>query len=557
MLEFGNRSRASRRRRLAQQQSSSSSRSRSAPPSKPTPLQSKLQANPAPKQARPVDPRVRRLIPSDRASSDMGTQRPSPSAKSSGTSRYGAMAAGSPTRPGLKVVPPSNAPKPKPESRNPGSSERHLDRPSQLLARRPVAAPQARPVSPSRLANAAVTPLPNRPTKREPIRRAPSVNSPFLYILRLLILVIGVGAIAGTALSVVNPGVRYVDGAKQAIANPSVPSSSSEDQPASSASLSAAMSQYASGQEMTALKREILSMTDDYPDLMPGVSLIDLDTGNYLDINGTESFAAASMIKVPILVAFFQDVDAGKIQLDQMLTLQEADLASGSGEMQFNGVGTEYTALETATLMIIISDNTATNMLIQLLGGVEALNQRFRSWGLEDTVLNNLLPDLEGTNTMSPREMSGLMTMISQGDLLSLRSRDRLLQIMRRTYTDTLIPAGVGDPEAVIAHKTGDIGSLVGDVGLVDMPNGKRYAITTIMKRPHNDDRAQEFIRQINRLAYDSLREPSPFARNANSADISDELDLDESNSEVLDDATLTDEDDESMDNWDNESSDR
>lgn len=239
--------------------------------------------------------------------------------------------------------------------------------------------------------------------------------------------------------------------------------------------------------------------------------MLDLDTGNTIDINGDVSFAAASMIKVPVLVAFFQEVDAGRIQLDEMLTMEEADVASGSGNMQFSGVGTQYTALETATLMIIISDNTATNMLIRRMGGIEAVNERFRSWGLQTTVIRNVLPDLEGTNTTTPKELAGLMTMVSNGDLLSIRSRDRMLDIMRRTHTATLIPAGVGDPDATIAHKTGDIGELVGDVGLVDMPNGKRYAITTLMKRSFNDDRAQEWIRQINSMIYQELlKNPTP-----------------------------------------------
>jgi beta-lactamase class A len=61
---------------------------------------------------------------------------------------------------------------------------------------------------------------------------------------------------------------------------------------------------------------------------------------------------------------------------------------------------------------------------------------------------------------------------------------------------------------ATIAHKTGDIGSLVGDVGLVDMPNGKRYVAVAMVKRPHNNSEAKELIRQISRAVYQQFSQP-------------------------------------------------
>ncbi|MEI6064206.1 MAG: serine hydrolase, partial [Pseudanabaena sp. ELA748] len=67
---------------------------------------------------------------------------------------------------------------------------------------------------------------------------------------------------------------------------------------------------------------------------------------------------------------------------------------------------------------------------------------------------------------------------------------------------NTLLPKGIGD-DARIIHKTGDIRSAVGDAGIIDMPNGKRYAIAVMVKRPDNDQRANELIRQISRATYD------------------------------------------------------
>jgi beta-lactamase class A len=237
------------------------------------------------------------------------------------------------------------------------------------------------------------------------------------------------------------------------------------------------------------------------------VFLVDLDTGAYLDLNGASTLPSASLIKVPVLVAFFQDVDAGKIRLDEQLTMRPEMIGTGSGDMQFQAPGTKFTALQTATQMITISDNTATNMLIARLGGPAALNQRFQSWGLTSTVIRTPLPDLQGTNTTSPKELVSLMALVNQGELMSLRSRDRLLDIMRHTVTNSLLPQGLGEG-ATIAHKTGDIGSLLGDVGIIDMPSGKRYILAAMVKRPFNDYRAQELIRQISRAAYKTLSQP-------------------------------------------------
>ena len=236
--------------------------------------------------------------------------------------------------------------------------------------------------------------------------------------------------------------------------------------------------------------------------------MIDLDTNSYVDFSGTATFPAASTIKVPILVAFFQDVDAGKIRLDEQLVMRPELIGSGSGDMQYQPPGTKFSALETAFKMIAISDNTATNMLIARLGGAAALNQRFQSWGLTATVIRNPLPDLQGTNTTSPRDLANLMAWVNQGDLVSMRSRDRLLDIMRQTVNDSLLPQGLGEG-ATIAHKTGDIGSLIGDVGLVDMPNGKRYVIAALVKRPFNDMQAPALINQISQTTYRALSQPA------------------------------------------------
>jgi beta-lactamase class A len=338
-----------------------------------------------------------------------------------------------------------------------------------------------------------------------------------LYAARLLILGVGIGAIAGTLLSVLDPTSRVSIGAQSTANNIGDPKSGVPVAAMNSANISNAFLT----QENINLKTALLSLASKQPKLTPSVFMVDLDSGVYVDVNGSTTVAAASTIKFPILVAFFQDVDAGKIRLDEMMTMDQSVVATGSGDMQSKPVGSQFTALEAASKMSIISDNTATNMLINRLGGAASLNQRFRTWGMTATQIRNPLPDLEGTNSTSPRDLGNLMTLVSQGNLLSLRSRDRLMDIMRRTVRDNLLPSGLSQ-EASIAHKTGDIGSMLGDVGLVDMPNGKRYIAVVMVKRPHNDPKATKLITDISRTAYQQFSQtafinPSPSGTLPNS----------------------------------------
>lgn len=319
-------------------------------------------------------------------------------------------------------------------------------------------------------------------------------NRLLLYALRLLILGIGISAIAGTVLSALDPTTRITPEQIPITAMEVLPQLQARETVTYAAPLKLA-------QEIAPLKTLMQQLAMKNPKLFPGVFLLDPDTGAYLDWNGDTTFAAASMIKFPILVAFFQDVDAKKIRLDEKLTLKKELVGAGAGGFQYKPLGSQFTALETATQMIVVSDNTATNLLIERLGGISALNQRFQSWGLTVTQLRNLLPDLEGTNTTSPQDLAQLMTAVQKGDLISVKSHDRLLNIMRRTHTATLLPKGLG-PGATIAHKTGDIGSMVGDVGLIDLPSGKRYIAVAMVKRPHNNVQAKELIRQVSRAAY-------------------------------------------------------
>jgi beta-lactamase class A len=259
------------------------------------------------------------------------------------------------------------------------------------------------------------------------------------------------------------------------------------------------------GKQLTWLQQRVVALKAKYPSLYStGIYLLDLDNGNYLDVNGDKVFPTASVIKLPVLIAFFQDVDAGKIKLNETLVMSRDVIVGGSGEMQDMPVGSKFSALETATKMITISDNTATNMIIKRMGGIAVLNQRFRSWGLQKTVIRNWLPDLKGTNTTTAKELTRLMVLLEQRKLLSPNSQTQAIDILQRVKNRTLLPVGLGRG-ATIAHKTGDIGFLLGDAGIVKMPNGKRYLVSALVTSPYNDLAARDFIQDISRTTYSYL----------------------------------------------------
>jgi beta-lactamase class A len=260
------------------------------------------------------------------------------------------------------------------------------------------------------------------------------------------------------------------------------------------------------GKEMPGLEPQIKELMARYSFLQTGMFFLDLDTGNYLDISGDRVFPAASTIKLPILVAYYQALEEGKVSLDETLVMRRDLITGGSGDMQYERAGTKFSTRQTLAKMITISDNTATNMIVDRLGGIAKVNQRFRSWGLKDTLMRNWLADLRGTNTTSSKDMVQLLALLENGKLVAPSSREQILDLLRRTTIKTLLPAGLG-PGADIADKTGDIGFLIGDAGMITMPNGKRYLAGIFVRRPYKDSRGRDFIRQVSRLVYTYLEQ--------------------------------------------------
>lgn len=266
--------------------------------------------------------------------------------------------------------------------------------------------------------------------------------------------------------------------------------------------LSALPTDFPRGEEIPVLQERLLALATQ-PGLTAGALFWDVETGNFAGVRPDQAFAAASVIKIPILLAFFQAVETGQVQMDEMLTLRDDLKGGGAGLLQTRAIGSQVSALEAATLMSTVSDNFATNLIIDRLGGQEILNQKFRQWGLQHTQISWWLPDLEGTNTSSPRDIVWLLSQVEQGRMLNRRNRDRFLDILWRTQRPSYFRPNLSQ-EVRIAHKTGTLRSVVGDAGLIDLPNGRRYLAAVWVKRETpNDARAEELIANLSQAAYE------------------------------------------------------
>lgn len=262
--------------------------------------------------------------------------------------------------------------------------------------------------------------------------------------------------------------------------------------------------------ELTNLKNSILPILDNYKNLHAGIFIYDYHTGKTVDINKDEVFPAASIIKIPVLLDFFnRNKDLEKegfepVSLDKKLTFTEAHRTEGSGNLQFKSADVDYSIDYLAKIMIRKSDNSATNMLIEEVGGINQLNAALRHWGFSKTQVTSWLPDLKGTNTTTPYDIATMLYNIDNQKFLPLQSAANIKEYMSHVENRTLIKSQLPE-NAVLMHKTGDIGKMLGDAGVIYSPSGKKYIMVIMVKRPHNDYGARDLIQKVSKTVYNSL----------------------------------------------------
>lgn len=259
------------------------------------------------------------------------------------------------------------------------------------------------------------------------------------------------------------------------------------------------------GVNMPALQNQLLKLISEYPMVKPAIYVFDYETQNYVDINANKIFPAASIIKIPVLIDLFKSIESGEVALDDTIPLTEYYRAEGSGDLQYMAGNTPFTVDKLAQVMITESDNSATNMLMSKIGGMNIVNQSIRDWGLKNTEIQTWLPDMGGTNHSTAGEIAQMLYNIDLNEqFLTDASRNKIYNYMSHVHNDRLIQAGLGEG-STFYHKTGDIGNVLGDAGIVVTPTGKRYIVVILAKRPRNSFAGKEFIVKASEIIYNYM----------------------------------------------------
>jgi len=236
-----------------------------------------------------------------------------------------------------------------------------------------------------------------------------------------------------------------------------------------------------------------------------GLALKDLKTGKTFLINEREVFPQASSIKIAILLEAFKQAEEGRLQLDEFIALEESRKVAGSGVLYYLGrPSLRLSVRDTAVLMVVLSDNTATNLLIDKVG-MEAVNKRLDVLGLAKTRLRRKMMDLKAAaegreNVSTPLEMMTLLEKLWKGDVLKEPYRKDLLEILT-IPKDSPLRAGV--PEGIaVAEKPGELEAVRCDSGIVQL-TGRPYVICVMTTYLKHDADGNQAITRISRLAYE------------------------------------------------------
>jgi len=246
-----------------------------------------------------------------------------------------------------------------------------------------------------------------------------------------------------------------------------------------------------------------------------GAAIYHFESKEHYFHNADEKFYAASIIKVPIMAAVYEQVARGAVSLSEKIVVRHEDMVGGSGILQNLSPGIEMSIYDLTMLMIIESDNTATNMLIDRIGTAN-IQQSMRDWGLQDSEFYNKLmvipAKVEGYNMLTAREMTHLLKLMGDGKIASWHACNEMIKIMKqqkfRDNLPSLLPIPQGPVGALlpweVANKTGWITGSEHDIGLLYFP-GHTFAVSVLGKDFESRAEAKRVIGEVARRLYDEV----------------------------------------------------
>jgi beta-lactamase class A len=249
-----------------------------------------------------------------------------------------------------------------------------------------------------------------------------------------------------------------------------------------------------------------------------GVAIIDLTDGHKYLLHANDVYPQASSIKICVLAELYRQAQQGKLKLTDMYTVNAADLVQDSDIMGGLTPGvTQITLRDLATMMVAVSDNSATNVLIDRVG-MENVNAFLSSQGLRDTRLRRKMMDLKAAgegreNTSTPNEMAKLLQALYQGKILNKDMTDDFFKVLA-THKDSWIPRNLPD-DLKIADKPGALEGVRNDSGVVFVDK-RPYILcvmTTYLRRERDGEEAISNISLAAWRMFDRMARASEYGR--------------------------------------------
>ena len=202
-----------------------------------------------------------------------------------------------------------------------------------------------------------------------------------------------------------------------------------------------------------------------------GVYIKNLVTGETWQRGEDVPVVAASVIKIPVMIEAFRQAQTGELSLEEIHVLEDWERLPSCGTLKAMHTGIEMTLLDLVKLMIIVSDNAATNIMICRVG-IENVNRTLRTLGCEKTTLNRLLFDREASkrgvkNFITAGEMGMVLEKLWRGEVVSKAASDAMMEILLDQRLNGKLPFFIDSMGIDIAHETGEDDGISHDVGVI------------------------------------------------------------------------------------------
>jgi beta-lactamase class A len=233
-----------------------------------------------------------------------------------------------------------------------------------------------------------------------------------------------------------------------------------------------------------------------------GYTVVDLKTGDRFERRQADLFPTASAIKIAVLYELVRQADEKRLSLDEVRPFDRRHVVGGSGVL-FELTAPALSLRDLATLMVLVSDNSATNAVIDAVG-MDAVTTRMASLGLSSTRLRRKMMDLDAArkgreNVSSPADLARLLTILDRGEGLSPAARELALGILRKRKSTPLTRGLPADVEA--ASKPGDLDGVRADAGIVYVPD-RPYAFVMMQSWLADEAAGERALTEASRLAY-------------------------------------------------------